>query len=651
MNNKNQVVTPSFAMKDIYGGHRALIIVGAILCVSGIVFSAVGLVAFRDSTSANASISVASSLASLDIAVQQNSNGLPGSLIPVYVKQAQQSNLSVSQNSTPLLFGLAKESYAGFVSAVGVASSQASLLAVPGAVLSTLQTELQSKSQEIQSINGRFDLMKKTMQVGEYSSAVSNSISKLQVVSEGAMGVSLRQVPRIEYDLNTLVYSIHRMPELSQSSELTALSKEVDALHASLNPSVIAAKINSPTQDSLISAKDAILSLSKITNSTRIAIENGLSMVYTILYGGIFILVCGIFSLIFGVLLAMREFESRFHRSASKFRKNERAISSMIGSIKEITNGNLSIIIPEGDDAQLSDVSASINNLTLSLRQILKSIGMMSESGSTNCLNASGTVHDATLAVSRQRSEFRGIDELFEEILSLQNVGDADISSASYLAQLCLDAVQEGTRSVLEAADSTEGLRDSIHESAKRIKRLGESSQQAGNIVDILAAFSEKINILALNAALEAERAGEQGRGFAVVADEIRRLAGQAEGTISDISTSLQSVQVDTRAAIDTMERIINKVVRGSQMADIATASMAMIRSLAEGMVSMTDGFVSTSKSRLKIIEKLGTSMHKGSSISDDVSKSLIKSNDELEKLGRVLESVDVVSKRYVQVN
>src|SRR5207248_8689492 len=128
----------------------------------------------------------------------------------------------------------------------------------------------------------------------------------------------------------------------------------------------------------------------------------------------------------------------------------------------------------------------------------------------------------------------------------------------------------EGLESVRATIGGMQRIRGQVQQSAKQIKRLGESSQEIGQIVQLIEEIADQTNLLALNAAIQAAMAGEHGRGFAVVADEVHRLAERASVATKQIGGLVKSIQADTTEAVVAMENSTREVVEGSRLADSA---------------------------------------------------------------------------------
>ena len=107
-----------------------------------------------------------------------------------------------------------------------------------------------------------------------------------------------------------------------------------------------------------------------------------------------------------------------------------------------------------------------------------------------------------------------------------------------------------------------------------RIKRLGESSQEIGEIVELISDITEQTNVLALNAAIQAASAGEAGRGFSVVAEEVQRLAERSADATRQIAALVKTIQTDTQDAVGAMERSTQGVVEGAKLSDAAGAAL-----------------------------------------------------------------------------
>ena len=130
-------------------------------------------------------------------------------------------------------------------------------------------------------------------------------------------------------------------------------------------------------------------------------------------------------------------------------------------------------------------------------------------------------------------------------------------------------------------------IRDQIQETSKRIKRLGESSQEIGDIVSLINDIADQTNILALNAAIQASMAGEAGRGFAVVADEVQRLAERSANATKQIETLVKTIQADTSEAVISMESTTSEVVKGARLAKDAGEALEMVQSVSNTLADL----------------------------------------------------------------
>ncbi len=134
-------------------------------------------------------------------------------------------------------------------------------------------------------------------------------------------------------------------------------------------------------------------------------------------------------------------------------------------------------------------------------------------------------------------------------------------------------------------------IRDQIQDTSKRIKRLGESSLEIGEIVELISDITEQTNVLALNAAIQAASAGEAGRGFTVVAEEVQRLAERSGEATRQIEAIVKTIQADTQDAVAAMEKIDGRRGGGTKLSDAAGRRWSEIQqSVARACRSDLDG-------------------------------------------------------------
>lgn len=156
------------------------------------------------------------------------------------------------------------------------------------------------------------------------------------------------------------------------------------------------------------------------------------------------------------------------------------------------------------------------------------------------------------------------------------------INGIAELARFCNESAERASEttdqalaSVKDAVEGMSKIRSTIQETGKRIKRLGERSQEISGIVDIINSFSERTHVLAINAAMQAATAGEAGRGFAVVAQEVQRLADSSRSATSQIETLIANIQVETQDSIQTVNEATEAV--GTESRTIESAGEMML--------------------------------------------------------------------------
>jgi len=191
---------------------------------------------------------------------------------------------------------------------------------------------------------------------------------------------------------------------------------------------------------------------------------------------------------------------------------------------------------------------------------------------STELLSAaqhqSTKIEETTLAVL-------GMAESISEVSNLA-------TESAKVAEQSLTTAERGGIAVRDSIAGMNEIRLYIQDTSKRIKRLGESSQEIGEIIALISDITDQTNVLALNAALQASAAGEAGRGFSVIAQEVQRLAERSTEASKQISELIMTIQGDTQDAIAAMERSTLGVAQGAQRSDAAGRALEEIEQVSK---------------------------------------------------------------------
>lgn len=276
--------------------------------------------------------------------------------------------------------------------------------------------------------------------------------------------------------------------------------------------------------------------------------------------------------------------------------RQQQAIMRLLDEITGLANGDLRIEVTVTEQFT-GAIADSINATVQTLRRLVGTIertavDLTAAAASTRAIavrvqTASGQqsveITDAAAAITATSTSLRTVAGRAETIAL-----DADAS---------VRTARSGAGTVGQTIHHMATLREQIQDTAKRIKRLGESSQEIGTIVEAINDIAEQTNTLALNASIEAARAGDAGRGFQQVAVEIQQLAEHASQSTRQIETRVKTIQADTNEAVTSMERSTAHVIAGAQSAEeagqaltrIEAASLELARSI-EGVAAAARG-------------------------------------------------------------
>lgn len=289
-------------------------------------------------------------------------------------------------------------------------------------------------------------------------------------------------------------------------------------------------------------------------------------------------------------------------------RRNQQAILRLLDEMTNLADGDLSVhaTVTEDITGALAD---SVNYAIDALRGLVTTINQTSVQVATASERAQETAKSLTEAGDKQAKEITSTSNFVHEMSQSIDKMAEEADDVAQTAKQSVSTAANGGETVNRSIQGMDTIREQIQDTAKRIKRLGESSQEIGDIVSLINDIADQTNILALNAAIQASAAGEAGRGFAVVADEVQRLAERSANATKQIEALVKTIQTDTQEAIISMEQSTANVVAGGKLAEEAGVSLAEIQKssneLAEKILFIADAAREQAGVAMNIMESM----------------------------------------------
>ncbi|PXV58159.1 twitching motility protein PilJ [Dyella jiangningensis] len=325
----------------------------------------------------------------------------------------------------------------------------------------------------------------------------------------------------------------------------------------------------------------------------------------------------------------------RFQESTELNQRNQEAIMRLLDEMGSLAEGDLTVKTTVTEDIT-GAIADSVNYAIDELRTLVTTINETSEQVSSSAQETQTTARHLAESAQNQAQRISTATTAINQIASLMDTVSKDSAESADVAERSVQIASRGAEVVRETISGMDSIRDQIQETSKRIKRLGESSQEIGSIVELINDIAEQTNILALNAAIQAASAGEAGRGFAVVADEVQRLAERSASATKRIETLVQTIQSDTNEAVNSMEQTTAEVVAGARLAEDAGSALGDIERVSHDLSALIQNISTQARQQSTAATDISVSMNAIQEITSQTSQGASQTADSIGYLAQL---------------
>lgn len=291
----------------------------------------------------------------------------------------------------------------------------------------------------------------------------------------------------------------------------------------------------------------------------------------------------------------------------AKEKLQQRALELLI-QVDPVSRGDLTVRASVTED-EIGTVADSYNATVGSLRKLVDQVQQAASQVASTTSSSEVSVQELSTEALRQAEDIAAaLDRIEEMSISIRMVA-ASAEQAEAAVQEANQTVQAGDLAMNRTVEGILAIRETVTETAQKVKRLGESSEKISQVVNLISTFAAQTNLLALNASMEAARAGEEGRGFAVVANEVRNLARQSAKATVEIEKLVAEIQAGTNEVVAAMEAGTEQVATGTQLVDETRQSLNKIASASDRINDLVEAIAKATVSQAQASEVVTQTM------------------------------------------
>jgi twitching motility protein PilJ len=307
----------------------------------------------------------------------------------------------------------------------------------------------------------------------------------------------------------------------------------------------------------------------------------------------------------------------------------QRQLVTLLDDVEGAARGDLTVRaeVSAGDIGTVADF---FNSIVESLRSIVTQVKRSALQVNAALGENEGAIRQLSEEALRQAHETTlTLDSVEQMTRSIQAVADSARQAAA-VTRTASSTAEAGGSAMDLTVQNILALRDTIGETAKKVKRLGESSQQISKVVSLINQIALQTNLLAINAGIEAARAGEEGQGFAVVAEEVGELAARSAAATREIEQIVETIQRETTEVVEAMEQGTSQVVEGTVLVENAKHSLAQILEVSRQIDQLVQSISEATVSQVQTSQTITTLMQEVAQVAENTSRSSLQVSNSL---------------------
>jgi methyl-accepting chemotaxis protein len=323
------------------------------------------------------------------------------------------------------------------------------------------------------------------------------------------------------------------------------------------------------------------------------------------------------------------------------------SVEKMLVEIKKFSEGDLTINLKAEKDDDIKKLYDGFNKSVKNISSLIVNVTEAVQATASASTQISSSTEELAAGAQEQGTQTTEVASAVEEMTKTIIETTTNATRASESAKTSGNIAHEGGKVVSETIAGMNKIAEVVTQAAETVKELGSNSDKIGEIIQVIDDIADQTNLLALNAAIEAARAGEQGRGFAVVADEVRKLAERTTKATKEIAAMIKQIQKDTSNAVVSMEKGMEEVNSGKQLAEKAGESLNQIINSSKEVIDNITQVAAASEEQSSAAEQISKNIESISSVTQQSSSGTQEIARAAEDLSRLTDNLQNLVSRF----